>query len=157
MSHTKDREDALFARWQWRHSDVGVIDSDFDSDEDEDDECEECCRGKGDRPQLCWCERCDRIICKDCQAVYDEDRYPNAGQNSHYVEDECDFCWEKMNAIIDPDQYVDDGKSKYELTAYEFAIDKLYNEHNECRRQSCERRERLLMKAAFKQWVKKDE
>ena len=91
------------------------------------------------------------------QAVYDEDRYPIVGQKSHYVEDTCDFCWEKLNATIDPDQYVDDGKGKYELTAYEAGIDKLYNEHNSAKEGLCERREHLLMKTAFKQWVKKDE
>ena len=149
-------DEALYARQQ-RKLELGINDSDFDSDEDEDDECEECCRGKGDRPQLDWCERCNRVICKDCRAVYDEDRYPNAGQNSHYVEDTCDFCWEKLNATIDPDQYVDDGKGKYELTAYEAGIDKLYNEHNSAKEGLCERREHLLIKTAFKQWVKKDE
>ena len=149
--------EALYARQQ-RKLDLGIVDSDFDSDEDTDEECEECCRGKGNRPQIyCACKRCNRIICKDCHAVYDEDRYPIVGQNSHYVPDSCDFCWEKLNAVIDPDQYVDDGKGEYELTAYEFAIDKIIDEHTDCRRQFCERREHLSKKTAFKQWVKKDE
>ena len=142
--------EALYARQQ-RKLDLGIVDSDFDSDEDTDEECEECCRGKGDRPQInCVCERCNRIICRDCQA------------NSHYVPDTCDFCWEKLNAVIDPDQYVDDGKGEYELTAYEFAIDKIIDEHTDCRRHLCQRREHLskrngVLKTAFKQWVKKDE
>ena len=122
----------------------------YDSDEYEDDEwdgeCEECCRGKGDRPQInCVCERCDRIICRDCQA------------NSHYVPDTCDFCWEKFKATIDADQYDDDYKG---FTAYENAIDKIIDEideHIKCRRHFCERREHLSIKTAFKQWIKKDE
>ena len=114
---------------------------DNDSDEYEDDEwdgkCEECCRGKGDRPQInCVCERCDRIICRDCQA------------NSHYVPDTCDFCWEKFKAIIDADQYDENAGDKI--------IDEI-DEHNKCFRHLCERREHLSIKTAFKQWVKKDE
>ena len=152
-------------------NDSNEDDSENESDEYEDDEwdgeCEECCRGKGDRPQInCVCERCNRIICRDCQALYDEDRYPNAGQNSHYV-DMCEFCWETYNAVIDPNAGrrprwpgtlslvapdPDQGP-----TAYEDGIDAIIDEHNKCRRHFCERREHLLIKTAFKQWVKKDE